>query len=297
MVQKILTALDGSKTSESILPYLETLLASQDANVTLVQVTSGSSAARIHEANSYLNRVASTLRAKGAVVDVHVLTGKPAPTIVDMAVRGCYSLIVMCSRGKTGLKRLLLGSVAEEMLRLSPIPVLVVHPLTKAAGKMKIKRIVVPLDGSHRSGSILAHVAPLAKATGAKLLFTTIVEPHAKGEMPVEIVARNLFREQKILHKLGIQTEIAIRYGDPVAEILSFGDVQNADLVALSTHGRTGLDRARYGSVAESVLRRGKFPLLLLRTAGKFVSDPVHVPAIRAQRRSKQMEAAGAGSK
>lgn len=297
MVQKILTALDGSKTSESILPYLETLLASQDANVALIQVISAGTPIRIHEASTYLNRVAGGLRAKGAIVDVHVLVGKPAPTLVDMAVRGGFSLIVLCSRGKTGLKRLLLGSVAEEVLRLSPIPVMVVHPLTMPPGKLKIKRIVVPLDGSHRSGSILPHVAPLAKATGAKLLFMTIVQPHAKDDLPVEVLARNLFREQKRLHKLGIQTELSIRYGDPVVEILSFGDVQNADLVALSTHGRTGLERARYGSVAESVLRQGKFPLLILRTAGKFVPDPMHAPAIRAQRRNKQLEAAGTGSK
>lgn len=290
MVQKILTALDGSKTSESILPYLETLLVSQDANVSLVQVTSGGSEARAQAASVYLHRVAAGLRAKGAVVDVHVLSGKPAPSIVDMAVRGGYSLVVMCSRGKTGLQRLLLGSVAEDVLRRSPIPVLVVHPLAKGAGKLRIKRIVVPLDGSHRSGSILAHVAPLAKATGAKVLFTTIVEPRSREDLPPEVVARNLFREQKRLHREGIQTEISIRYGDPVAEILSFGDVQNADLVALSTHGRTGLERARYGSVAESVLRRGRLPLLLLRTAGRFVSDPMHATEIRARRRKSPME-------
>jgi nucleotide-binding universal stress UspA family protein len=284
MVQKILTALDGSTTSESILPYLETLLAARDADVTLIRVISTGTPAKIHEANSYLNKVAHGLKAKGAVVDVHVLVGKPAATIVDMAMRGGFSLILMCSRGKTGLKRLLLGSVAEETLRLSPIPVLVVHPLTKPYGKLRIKRIVVPLDGSHRSGSILPHLEPLAKATGAKLLFMTIVQPHAKDDLPVEVLSRNLFREQERLHKLGIQTELSIRYGDPVAEILSFGDGQNADLVALSTHGRTGLERARYGSVSESILRQGRFPLLILRTAGKFVSDPMH-----AERRHKQL--------
>lgn len=293
MLHKILTALDGSKTSESILPYLETLLASQDANVTLVKAVPSTSSARVQEAAAYLNRVAAGLRGKGAIVDTHVLTGPPAPALVDLAVRGHFSMILMCSRGKSGIKRILMGSVAEEVLRRSPIPVLIVHPLAKGAEKMRIKRIVVPLDGSHRSASILPHVAPLAKATGAKLLFMTIVEPRSKHDYPVEVLARNVFREQKRLHKLGIPTELAIRYGDPVVEILAFGDVQNADLVALSTHGRTGLERARYGSVAESVLRKGKLPLLLLRTAGKFVPDPLHAPAIRSERRKKQLETAG----
>jgi nucleotide-binding universal stress UspA family protein len=296
-VQKILTALDGSKTSESILPYLETLLASQDANVTLVKVIPAASSARTQEAYTYLDRAAAGLRGKGAIVDTQVLTGAPAPTLVDMAVRGQFSLILMCSRGKSGIKRFLMGSVAEEVLRRSSIPVLIVHPLTKTTGKLRIKRIVVPLDGSLRSSSILPHVAPLAKATGAKLLFMTTIEPRAKVDYPVEVLARNLFREQKRLHKQGIQTELAIRYGDPVVEILSFGDVQNADLVALSTHGRTGVERTLYGSVAESVLRKGKLPLLLLRTAGKFVSDPLHAPAIRTQRKKKQLEAVASGTK
>jgi nucleotide-binding universal stress UspA family protein len=296
MVQKILTALDGTKASESILPYLEALLATQDANVTLVRVTPGGSMARTNEAYAYLERVAEGLRAKGAVVDLQVPAGKPAATLVAMAVRGNYSLILMGSRGRSGLKRLLLGSVAEEVLRHSPLPVLIVHPLAATGEKPTLKRIVVPLDGSHRSAAILPFVAALAKATGARLLFTTVVEPHARQEIPVEVLAKNLFRHQKELLGQGIPTELIIRYGNPTEEILSLGDVQNADLVALSTHGRTGLERARFGSVAESILRRGKLPLLLVRTPGKFVPDPMHAPEIRAQRR-RQMETTGSGSK
>jgi len=296
MVQKFLAALDGSKASESILPYLETLLGSQDADVTLAHVIPDAVEFRVQKAYAYLNKTAKGLRDKGAVVDVHVLTGKPAMVLVDMAVRGGYSLILMTSRGKKGLPRLILGSVAEEVLRRSPIPVLIVHPQAKSDAKPRIKRIVVPLDGSHRSGSILPHVATLAKATGAKLLFMTIVDPRAKDGFPVEVLAKTLFREQKDLHKQGIQTELAIRYGDPTVEILSYSDVQNADMLALSTHGRSGVERALYGSVAESVLREGKLPMLVLRTAGKFESDPIHAPAIRAQRQ-KQRTAAKAGAR
>jgi len=202
----------------------------------------------------------------------------------------------MTSRGKKGLPRLILGSVAEEVLRRSPIPVLIVHPLTKTGVKPRLKRIVVPLDGSHRSGSILPHVATLAKATGSKLLFMTTVDPRVKNGFPVEVLAKNLFREQKELHKQGIQTELSIRYGDPTVEILSYSDVQGADLVALSTHGRSGVERALYGSVTESVLREGKLPMLVLRTAGKFEPDPIHAPAIRAQRQ-KQRAAAKVGAR
>src|SRR5215203_5641753 len=88
MVQKFLAALDGSKASESILPYLETLLGSQDADVTLAHVIPDAAASRVQKAHAYLNKKAKELGDKGAVVDVHVLTGKPAMMLVDMAVRG-----------------------------------------------------------------------------------------------------------------------------------------------------------------------------------------------------------------
>ena len=295
MMRKVLAALDGTKASESILPYLETMLSSQDADVTLAHAIREASAPLLQKANGYLNRIARGLRAKGAVVEIRVLVGKPATTIVDLAVNGGYSLVVMCSKGKKGLRRWILGSVAEEVLRHSTVPVLIVHPWTKAGEKPRIKRIVVPLDGSHRSGSILPHVAPLAKATGAKVLFMTTVDPRAKNGYPVEVIAKNLFREQKNLHREGISTELAIRYGDPVLEILSYGDVQNADMLALSTHGRTGVERALYGSVAESVLRNGKLPMLVLRTAGTFASDPLHAPDIRAARAKQNVEEAKVG--
>jgi nucleotide-binding universal stress UspA family protein len=296
MVQKLLAALDGTKSSESILPFLEGLLGSQDADVTLARVVPGPEGGKLRQATEYLNRLALKLDQKGAVVDVRVAVGKPAPALVDLAVRGGYSMILMCSNGKKGLKRMLLGSVTEEVLRTSPLPVLIVHPQTGAAEPPRIRRIVVPLDGSLRSGSILPHVTALAKATGAKVLFMTTVDPRSHDSYPVDVLAKNLFREQKEMHRHGVTTELSIRYGDPTAEILSFGDVQSADLLALSTHGRSGLERVRYGSVAESVLREGKLPMLVLRTAGKFVGDPIHAPAIRAEREKKRAEAVKEGA-
>jgi len=293
MVQKILAAVDGTPASESILPYLETLLRCQDADVTFVRVVPHGSPNEIHKANVYLLQLSAGLERKGAVVDSQVLAGGPAAQIVGYAASGKYDLILMCTR-KSGLKRIVLGSVAEEVLRKSPVPVLAVHPLAQKGGKVEIRRILVPLDGSHRSASILPVVAMLAKATGAKLVFTTVVEPRAKEEYPVEVVAKNLFKEQKELHREGLQTELCIRFGDPAAEILSLGEAMKVDLIALSTHGRTGLERVRYGSVAESILRKGTPPLLVLRTAGKFVPDPLHAPEIRARRQQKRQQVAAA---
>ena len=292
MVRKILAAVDGTSASESILPYLESLLRCQDADVTFVRVVPQESANALQKAYLYLNRLVSAMTRKGAVAASHVLSGRPAARIVDHAVQGKYDLILMGSRGKKGLKRFLLGSVAEEVLRHSPVPVLVAHPPGRNAGEIGLRRILVPLDGSHRSASILPAVATLAKATGAKLIFATVVDPRSREDYPVEVVAKNLFKEQKDLHRAGLSTELCIRFGDAAAEILALGQAMEVDLIALSTHGRTGLERARYGSVTESILRDGKSPLLVLRTAGKFVSDPIHAPEIRARRQRQRQEAA-----
>lgn len=297
MVHKILAAVDGTSASESSFPYLETLLRCRDANVTLLRVVPRGSQAEIQKAYAYLRPLAAELTRRGAVAETQVLSGKPGPQIVDLAKTGGFGLILLCSRGKTGLKRLLLGSVAEEVLRTSPVPVLVVHPHTQNADRPEIRKILVPLDGSHRSASILSPLAALARATGAKLVFTTVVEPRAKEDYPVEVVANNLFKEQKQLHREGIQTELCIRFGDPTQEILALGEAMKVDLIALSTHGRTGLERMRYGSVAESILRAGAPPLLVLRTAGKFVPDPIHAPQIRARRRHERQEAVAAPSR
>ena len=286
MTRKILTALDGSKASESVLPYLEALLRREDADVTLARVTASEGLKEKQEARSYLKGVASLLEAKGACVNVALLHGSPAEELVKHAAEGGYDLIVMCTRGKTGLKRLILGSVAEEVLRISPKPVLVVHPSEKGAPTPAVRRIAVPLDGSHRSASILPAVADLATAMEAKVSFVTVVSPTRKDDLPVEVVSENIFREQKTLQKRGLEVDIAILYGDPVTETLGYAERNHADLVAISTHGRSGLDRIRFGSVAEKILRKSTLPLLVIRTAAIPKQYSMDQARLKARRRA-----------
>ncbi len=290
MTRKILAALDGSRTSESILPYLESLLRSADANVTLARVTPGGLAKERDVAEEYLKGKAAALESKGACVDTLVLAGDPAGEIARAAVDGGYTLVLVCTRGKTGLKRLVMGSVAEELLRTSSAPVLVVHPIEKGAAAPRFCKIVVPLDGSHRSASILPAVADLAKATGAKVGFVTVVSPTKKDELPVEVVAENIFRNQRKFQKRGLEVEIAILYGDPAGEAIGFAERNHADLIAISTHGRSGLEKFRFGSVALKILRTTKFPLLVLRTVAELKASPVRSRAgLRAGRRALEV--------
>jgi nucleotide-binding universal stress UspA family protein len=283
---KMLVALDGSRTSESILAYVETLLRRQDANVTLFMVIPRDRPAETRSGQTYLDGVAQRLRRKGAVVDTRLQVGTPAEQIAAFAKGGDFDLIALCSRGKSGLKRALFGSTSEEVLRLTSTPVLVVPPLERHPAPSAIRKIVVPHDGSHRSGEALKPAAELALAQDSKICFVTVVSPTKKEELPVEIVAENLFRQQRELQKKNLEVEIAVLYGDPSERLIAFAQENQADLVALSTHGRSGLDRVLYGSVAESVLRKGQFPLLVVRTAAIPKTAGTGSAALRAKHRA-----------
>jgi nucleotide-binding universal stress UspA family protein len=287
MPAKILVALDGSKASESILPYMEALLRFQDADLTLVTVSPPGKPLENMTSRGYLKDTAERLSRKGAVVSYETLSGRPADALVNFASGGHFDLLAMCSK-KTGLKRLIFGSVAEKVLRTSTTPVLVVPPSQKREAPAVLRKIVLPLDGSHRSASILKPAAALAQAFGAKLCFVTVVSPTKKEELPVETVAHNLFGDQKTLQRQGLEVDVAVLYGDPVERVLAFAEENNADLIGLATHGRTGLDRILFGTVAESLLRKSHRAMLVVRTAAIPKTKARSVHAMKSMHRSME---------
>jgi nucleotide-binding universal stress UspA family protein len=140
--------------------------------------------------------------------------------------------------------------------------------------------ILVPLDGSHRAEKILAYVEELAQPFGAHIFLLQVVELSPVGALAeaadtmafvgmIEEQTRKartyLAGIQNRLHGKGIHTETLVEYGPAVATILEVAERVNADLIAMSSHGRTGLARVFYGSVAIGVLHRVDRPLLLIR--------------------------------
>ncbi|HEX7901862.1 MAG TPA: universal stress protein [Planctomycetota bacterium] len=292
MPAKILVALDGTRTSESILPYVEFLLRYQDADLTLATVSPPGKAVE----DDYLRETAERLNRKGAVVSYETLSGHPADALVAFAAGGRFDLLALCSR-KAGLKRLLFGSVAEEILRTSTVPVFVVPPAEKREAPPALNKILLPLDGSHRSASILKPAAVLAKAFGAKLCFVTVVAPTKKDELPVETVAHNLFRDQKALRDEGLDVDVAVLYGDPVDRVLAYAEENNVDLIGLATHGRGGLNKLRYGNVAESLLRKSHRAMLVVRTAAIPKTKARSSRALKAKHHALETMAAGGDMK
>lgn len=145
------------------------------------------------------------------------------------------------------------------------------------------KTILVPLDGSKRAESILPHVETLARSFKGKVIFFVAIEPvlmleyneiigisefMEKNDYLKEKTAEYLDSLQKKFSKKGIEVQTLIGHGPAVKAIVDAAERENADLVAMASHGRTGLSRTFYGSIAAGVLQRIDRPLLLIRSRG-----------------------------
>ena len=141
------------------------------------------------------------------------------------------------------------------------------------------KTILVPLDGSKRAERILPHVEALASQFGSKLILVSIVEPLLSGVSPFghgSYIAEELERRttetsayltnlQATLSAKQLDVKIMAEYGPAVMTIQDIAERETVDLVAMASHGRTGLGRAFYGSVAAGLLHRIDRPLLVIR--------------------------------
>lgn len=194
-------------------------------------------------------------------------------------------LIIMTTHGRGGLSRFWLGSVADALVRLSPTPLLLLRAADGAAVSERpprIGRILIPLDGSARSEAIVAHALRLGRALGAELTLLHVVVPAILGPAapfttPTDFDPERTRRDEveargnleALAHQLareGVVARVRVVMSDQVAPaILEECKRDGADLIALSTAGRSGLRRLLIGSVADKVLRRAEVPLLLHR--------------------------------
>jgi nucleotide-binding universal stress UspA family protein len=138
---------------------------------------------------------------------------------------------------------------------------------------MKAKTIIYPTDFSHSSDAALDYATSLARDSGAKLLLVHVEEPplaYGGGEMYSGIPEPNTEALLKMLHAVkpkdpAVPYEHRLLAGDPASAIVELAEQENADLIVLGTHGRTGLARLLMGSVAEAIVRRAPCPVFTYR--------------------------------
>ena len=301
MYKKILVPLDGSELAEVALPYAEELAVKLGAGIELLRVvtlpaysepTGGLYAvekevALSSGAKDYLEKVGFSLKEKGIAEQSDVKCGTAADEIIEYASKDEISLIVLATHGHSGVTRWALGSVADKVIRGTEKPVVLIRAKERYPAAIEqeiLKSILVPLDGSRESEAVIPHVEWLASGLGAEVvLFHALAGGYhtitAKGYEYViypeqQIASDKAFAEDyltrvgKQLKDKGLTPTVEVRTGNAAEEIIKFVGEVHADMVAMSTHGRSGVRRWVFGSVADKVLREGDKPLLLVRAPG-----------------------------
>jgi nucleotide-binding universal stress UspA family protein len=304
MYLKILVPLDGSDLAECVLPHVDALTGDrEDARITFLYVvqrldvplTDASYKKRIEAdgkkaAEGYLKKLTANSKYKDKASG-KVLIGKVADTIIDYAARNKTDLIVMATHGRSGIiSHWFYGSVAEKVVHGTKIPIW----LVKAASCDKVSyahnrklSVLVPLDGSKVAESVLRHLKELSKQLPKNkldIVLTRVCEifaPPISYPPPVsmsweeylkyetrrckKICQEYLTHVQDRLNKYGLKTRTEVPEGNPAEVLIGYINKNRIDLVIMSTHGRTGISKWAFGSIAEKVLKGALCPILLIR--------------------------------
>jgi nucleotide-binding universal stress UspA family protein len=191
-------------------------------------------------------------------------------------------MVIMTTHGRTGVSRAWLGSVADSLVRHSSFPLLVIRPLEdgETFPEPRFEHFLVPLDGSPMGEKILEPTLDLGRATGARFSLLHVVAPHVTvgarvSPLPAGHLQERLEKAEEYLAGVterlrgeGVEAEPVIEsHFAPARAILKTAESRDVDLIAIATHGYTGVKRALLGSVTDKVLRAARWPLLLERPA------------------------------
>ncbi len=299
MYGKILVPLDGSELAEVALPYAEELAGRLGSEVILLHVCESAEAQYHHMHQLYIqNMVAATKRgaqkylenadAEAIKVRAAILDGHSAGQIVDFADEQDVDLIVIATHGWSGIRRWVLGSVADKVVRSTKRPVALIrakgvhhHELEKSA----MSKMLIPLDGSKESEAVIPYVEELASRLKGEVVLLHVVPPaspvyaipgetaqfpytQAEVELLKVDAGKYLEKVTNALEDKHIKVRFEIRVGNTAHEIIKLADEIHADLVAMSTHGWSGITRWALGSTADKVLNGGNTPLLLVSSPG-----------------------------
>ena len=301
----LLVALDGSSFADASLPVAVGLARRLRADLLLVSVldsdpwryaTGGAPFAdhRLEDEHAaewrtavqrYLDGAAARIAALANAPTVHtrILAGPVAETLVGCASAVDAALLVVTTHGRGGPSRTWLGSVADALIRLSPVPIVAVRPADspppQTLPEWQLRRVLVPLDGSPDSESVLTPLKPLLTDSVECVLMRAVSPLHpmlravatgSEYERDLAeqrtLVTRYLTGVEGALRREGVAaTYCAPQEFDPQRAICDCADSLDVDLIALATRGRGPLGRLLLGSVADKVLRTTGRPVLLHR--------------------------------
>jgi len=289
MFKQILVTLDGSKLAELALPYAEDLVETFNSDMTLLFICDTPHCKERYEHQVYMENiaglVAEQVRVKHPEVSVKqvVLEGHAAVEIVNYSNQNDVSLIAMATHGRSGIVAWALGSVAHKILHAVDIPVLLVragaHIQEVSRGGQLFEHILVPLDGSEAGESALPYVMDLANKLSSEVILCQVAAQgrHVHTIGGLDYVRFNGHEVDAAREKSAYLTGVAarmeatkasmrseMRVGDPAEEIIKLADEIGTCLVAMSTHGHSGIERWAFGSITDKIIHAGKTPVLVV---------------------------------
>lgn len=263
MYTRILVPVDGSHFAAQLVAPASKVAAATGAELALLRVVERDDEQEV--ARSYVEALAAPLGASARCVQAGA--AGVAAAIRDEARRVPGTLVAICSQGRSGALQVLFGSVALQVLRELGEPLVAYCPQPDGhAALSKVARVVLPLDGSALSESMAPDAAALAKWLGARLVIVSVIEPSpqfdaslASGDVQESSYVRAKARE--ITDRHGVATSWEVLHGDPKHAIPEFVRSLGDAMLAMTTHGRTGLRGVVTGSVTAQCLRDSGVPV------------------------------------
>lgn len=300
MFKHLLVPLDGSRLAEAALAPAAQLARCVGAAITLIHVLERSAPSEVHsqhhlasasEASPYLDEVASRPLFAGLTVTTHVHTAEVndvARSITEHTAELAPDLVVMTTHGRDDARRLIFGSIAQQVIAMGRTPVLMVRPVEGETAAPDVRSgdwglILAPVDGNPAHERGLAVAAELAAAFHCRIHLLMVIPklrdlrkseaaasrvlPGAtrfKLEMESEGARDYLDARVRELAARGVETSAESLRGDPARLIERAARRIGADLLVLGTHGRAGTEAFWSESVAARVVERTTLPLLLV---------------------------------
>ena len=273
MYETLLVPTDGSPVAKAAGEYACALARQFDADVYILSVEDPLESDE-EGGERAVTEIADLASEAGLEVTTEVIETEAGPheTIIDYAGECDADCIVMGTHGRTGMDRFILGSVAEQTLRESPVPVVTVHEETNV--DPTIDRVLVATDGSDAASAAVSHAAEVAKTVDAQLDLLYVAgrgfrpesEEHELTAPTAETGYDEIDEAAERAFDAGIGTaHAAILSGRPDQVILAHAAERGADCVVVGTHGRTGLRRYLLGSTTERLVRFANVPVFAVK--------------------------------
>lgn len=278
MTTQILVPLDDSAEGRAALPYAMAL-ATPGTEILLLTIVPAEDATA--SARTALDQEGQRLRAAGHTVQTEVVVGDPAEQILNTTAGSGAGMIVMASRGRGAVGRLIYGSVADRVAREAAVPTMIVRAAEAAPGPVGITRLVVPLDGSPLAEESLPVATEISRRLGTPIYLVWAVNPAelmppavTMGEaIPFELydeTEKELEQEARDyldtvaarLRDQGLPVAVDVLTGAPAGAIMEATHL--GDVVVLCSNERTGVMRWLLGSIAETLTREDQSPVILV---------------------------------